>query len=120
MQQNGTITMDTINARRYPLLNRPRPPADQLTYCQVVLPIIFQDEDPTFFLTASGMGEAGPSTLSIDGATQATLSSDQVSFFKICRKLLYVIDNMFVLPYSPCHVCVAKILAIKDIFRCKK
>ena len=72
MQRDGTIQMRIINARRYPLRTGPRPPTDQPTYCQVVITITFQDDNPTFSLTASSMGGDGPSTLASAGADQAT------------------------------------------------
>ena len=72
MQLAGTNIMHTINARRYPLRNPQRTPKYQLTYCQVVIPITFQDNNTTFYLTASCVVGAGPCTLSSVGDNQAT------------------------------------------------
>ena len=58
--------------RRYPLRNPQRTPKYQLTYCQVVIPITFQDNNTTFYLTASCVVGAGPCTLSSVGDNQAT------------------------------------------------
>ena len=72
MQRYGTIPMLTINGRRYPLRNLPRPPADQLTYYKVVLPITFHDNDPTFSLTTSSVRGDGPSTPASADVYQST------------------------------------------------
>ena len=68
----GTNIMHTINARRYPLRNPPRPDTEKPTYCQVILPITFQDNNTTFSMTASSVGGTGPSTPASAGAAQAT------------------------------------------------
>ena len=72
MQLAGTIPMRTTKVKRHPLRNSPRPPAEQPTYCQVILPITFQDNNPTFSPIASSVGGAGPSTPSSASAVQAT------------------------------------------------
>ena len=45
---------------------------DQPTYCLVVLPITFQDNNPTLSLTTSSVGGDGPSTPASSGSAQAT------------------------------------------------
>ena len=65
--------MRTINVGRYPLRKTPQTPVEKLTYCQVVLPITFQDNDQTFSPTASRVGGSGPSTPVSTSAAKATL-----------------------------------------------
>ena len=79
MQRYGTIPMLTINVSR---------PVDQPTYCQVVLPIAFQDDDVYFSPTSTSVEGYVPSTPDSAGSAQATLSSDQSSLFKNCRKIV--------------------------------
>ena len=70
----GMVKIQYANkkVRRYPLRNPPRPTEDQLNYCQVVLPITFQDNDSTFYMNALSVGGAGPFTPASASADQAT------------------------------------------------
>ena len=64
--------MHTINVKRKPQRKPPITTNEPLTYCLVVHPVTFQDDDPTFSLTASSVGGDGPSSSSRAGSAQAT------------------------------------------------
>ena len=64
--------MHTINVKIKPQRKPPITTNEPLTYCLVVHPVTFQDDDLTFSLTASSVGGDGPSSSSRAGSAQAT------------------------------------------------